>query len=123
MKRILIFIFGVFLLTSCFKEDNFKLAGTEWVSEEDELSLGLNFSGSNSVTFFISSGATVITAHGYYEYLPSVKKISFDGVRFYNKNTYETMVELKGGQVIDNKTMKISMWFDGQTETLYLYRK
>lgn len=134
MKKILVLAtIALVTIVSCSKinletkEKQIYLPGTEWVDEDDNESIGLKFYTSNEVSFFISSGANVFTSHGTYEYLPSIKKISFDGVYFYDKYTFQTVLELKGAQIIDNESMKISLWYNIDnktgTEAVYLYKQ
>ena len=128
MKKILVLILGMLCLFGCTKEfepqeNNFNFSGTEWVNKTNDGSVGLKFYNNYQVTFFIASGANVLTTNGSYEYISSVKSLSFTGLKFYDKNTYKTIIELKGGEMIDKKTMKVSIWFDGETDEGYLYKQ
>ena len=110
------------------KEKEIYLPGTEWVYTEGDASVGLQFYNTSDVTFFISDGSLVLTTSGKYQYISSVKKVSFKDVAFYeNTYPYKTVFELKGGQIIDDKTMKISVWYnttgEAKIEEDYLYRK
>ena len=115
------FIIVILLLfTSCVKQElgsESFLSGTEWIAVDGDTSIGLKFYNSNEVSFFVSSGAAVNTAYGTYEYLSSIKKISFNGVYFYDRTTYQHLLELKGGQIIDKNTMKISYWYNINNES------
>lgn len=123
MKRLLILIASILLVSSCFplvddtpKNDNYKLYNTEWSTESQQE--GLKFFKDDSVMYFSSYNKASST----YEYSESDHYIIFDNLiaTFPSFTSEMPLAEMQA-----DGTMKLYWHELGKTENYYmiLYRR